>query len=196
MKLKSFQKAYTGGHLKQYELTYENRDGKSKIYEIVSRSDYSDVSEIATKVDGVSIVGLQKDSKTNEFRLLLLKEFRLGINKAIYNLCAGLKNTNETIEQCVSRELYEETGLKIKKIVDVLEPSFSAVAISDILTSIVFIEIDSNDKIEDHTSANEEISANFYTKDEVYELLKTHQFSSRAQGMAYFFTKGLLEQLY
>lgn len=228
MKLKSFEKTYTGKHLNQYALTYENKDGKTKVYEMVSRSHYEDVSQIATHVDGVSIVALQKVkqkkekhkendsvfkmntvclnrntvsetedySEHNQYRLLLLKEFRLGINKTIYNLCAGLKLSNESIEDCVRRELYEETGLEVKRIIDVLPPSYSAVAISDILTSIVFIEVDADDQIEDHTSANEEITAAFYNRKEVEEILRRDQLSSRAQGMAYFFSKGLLEPLY
>ena len=34
----------------------------------------------------------------------------MGVNKYIYNLCAGMVEGSETIEECVRRELYEETG--------------------------------------------------------------------------------------
>ena len=87
----------------------------------------------------------------------------------------------------ISRELFEETGLKIKKIKKILPPSFAAVAISDTTTYIAFVEVDGN--FEDHTSANEQIEAKFYTKKEVKKLLETEPFSSRAQMAAYFFSE-------
>ena len=63
-------------------------------------------------------------------------------------------------------------------------------AISDTKTSIVFVEAEG--EFEDHTSDNEWIEAGFYTKEEVRELLKTAEFSSRAQIIAYFFARGVL----
>ena len=39
----------------------------------------------------------------------------MSINKAIFNLCAGMQEKGETIEECIRRELYEETGIKVEK---------------------------------------------------------------------------------
>ncbi len=60
---------------------------------------------------------------------------------------------NETLEECAARELYEETGLKVKRIIDILPASYAAVAISDTKTHIVFLE--AQGEFEDHTSENE-----------------------------------------
>ena len=111
----------------------------------------------------------------------------MSVNKTIFNLCAGMIEENETIEECIQRELYEETGLKVKQIKDILPPSYSAVGISDTKTYIAFVEAEG--KFEDHTSNNEEISAAFYTKEEVKQLLLTEEFSSRSQIIAHFFVK-------
>ena len=35
----------------------------------------------------------------------------MSINKSIYNLCAGMLQEGESVEDCARRELYEETGL-------------------------------------------------------------------------------------
>ena len=94
-------------------------------------------------------------------------------------------NEGESIEECIQRELYEETGLSVKKIHSILPPSFAAVAFSDVKTQIAFVEAEG--AFEDHTSENEQITADFYTKEEVKELLETEEFSSRAQLAAYFF---------
>lgn len=156
-----------------------NKAGREKKYEIVSRKELKEVSDIGKLPSGVSIIA------TCNGKMLLLHEFRMGVNKTIYNLCAGMIEEGESIEACISRELYEETGLSVKKIKAILPPSYSAVAISDTKTYIAFVEAEGH--MEDHTSDNEEISAAFYAKEEVQNLLETEEFSSRAQLAAYFF---------
>ena len=181
MKLLSFEKVRDGKYLKNYELTYINKAGREKKYEIVSRSEIAGSDAIGQRVSGVSIVAYHED------KLLLLKEFRMGVNRFVYNLCAGMINEGESLEECIQRELYEETGLSVKKIRSILPPSFAAVAFSDVKTQIAFVDAEGD--FEDHTSENEQITANFYSKEEVRELLETEEFSSRAQIVAYFFVK-------
>lgn len=184
MKVLRFEKVKDGKYLKNYEITYQNKVGKEKKYEIVSRRDLQGIEDLGAAPSGVSIVA------TKDGKLLLLHEFRMGVNRTIYNLCAGMLEAGESIETCIERELYEETGLRVKEIKAILPPSYAAVAISDTTTYIAFAEAEG--EFEDHTSENEQISAAFYTKEEVKELLETEPFSSRAQMAAYFFANGKL----
>lgn len=184
MQLIKMEKVKDGSYLKNYELTYENKAGKEKKYEIVSRKDLKTISDIGKNPSGVSIIATKED------KLLLLKEFRMGVNKFIYNLCAGMLEEQESIEECIKRELYEETGLKVKEFLDILPPSYSAVAISDIKTYIAFVKAEGN--FEDHSSDNEQIEARFYSREEVKAMLAMEEFSSRAQLAAYFFTKSVI----
>ena len=179
MELLNLKKVRDGKYLKNYELTYQNKAGREKKYEIVSRSDFSSKEDLGKRVSGVSIVA------TMDGKMLLLKEFRMGINKKIFNLCAGMLEEGETIEECIRRELYEETGLLVKEIKAILPPSYSAVGISDIKTYIAYVEVEG--EFSDHTSANEDITAGFYSKEELSELLMTQEFSSRSQMAAYSF---------
>ena len=181
MQLLKLEKVKDGKYLKNYELTYLNKAGREKTYEIVSRKELHEISDLGKKTSGVSIVATMDD------KLLLLHEFRMGVNKKIYNLCAGMLEEGESMEECISRELYEETGLQVKKIKHILRPSYSAVGISDIKTQIAFVEASGD--ISDHTSENEMIHAAFYTVDEVRTLLETEDFSSRAQMAAYHFVQ-------
>ena len=181
MKLLNLKKVKDGKYLKNYELTYLNKKGKEKVYEIVSRHEIPDEKALGAHVSGVSIVAYCED------KMLLLREFRMGVNHHIYNLCAGMLEEGESLEECIQRELYEETGLQVKKILQILKPSYAAVAFSDVKTQIAFVEAEG--QFEDHTSDNELIEAKFYTKEEVRELLETEEFSSRAQMAAYFFVK-------
>lgn len=182
MELLRMEKVKDGKYLKNYELTYINKAGREKKYEIVSRSEISGPEMLGQRMSGVSIVAYHED------KMLLLKEFRMGVNRFVYNLCAGMINEGESLEECIQRELYEETGLSVKRIRNILPPSFSAVAFSDVKTQIAFV--DAEGSFEDHTSENEQIVANFYTKEEVRELLETEEFSSRAQMAAYYFMIG------
>ena len=179
MKFLGIEKVRDGKYLKNYELTYENKSGKEKKYEIISRKNLLSPEDLGKHSSGVSIIATKGE------KLLLLHEFRMGVNKKIYNLCAGMQEAEESIEECISRELYEESGLKVKEIKEILPPSYAAVAISDTKTHIAFVEVDG--EIEDHSSDNEEIEAAFYTREEVKELLRTCEFSSRAQMAAYYF---------
>ena len=180
MELLKLEKIKDGKYLKNYELTYRNKIGKEKKYEIVSRGDIAGPEAIGKRVSGVSIVAYHED------KMLLLRQFRMGVNRFVYNLCAGMLEEGESLEECIQRELYEETGLSVGRIRAILPPSFAAVAFSDVKTQIAFVEV--NGTFEDHTSANEQITAGFYTKGQVRELLETEEFSSRAQIAAYFFT--------
>ena len=181
MKLIRMEKTGGGRYLKSYRLVYENKAGREKNFEIVSHADMSDPEELGNRVSGVSIVAYCGE------KLLLLKEFRMGVNRYIYNLCAGMVEEGESIEDCVRRELYEETGLKLIRIIDELKPSFAAVALSDIKNRIIFAEVEG--EIESHASENEDIKAGLYTREEVAKLLENEEFSSRAQACAYFFAK-------
>ena len=182
MKFLGMKKVRDGKYLKNYELSYENKAGRLKTYEIVSRKELEDVQDLGRRASGVSIVAFQ------DGKMLLLREFRMSINKTIFNLCAGMQEKGETIEECIRRELYEETGLSVKKVLKILPPSYSAVGFSDTKTYIAFVEAGGD--FSDHTSDNEEISARFYSREEVKALLETQEFSSRSQIAAFFFTEG------
>ena len=182
MECLGLEKVHNGKYLKNYEISYRNRQGKEKKYEIVSRRELRGIQDLGADPSGVSVVATCRD------RMLLLREFRMGVNRNIYNLCAGMLEPGETLEACVERELLEETGLKLVKIKKILPPSFAAVAISDTTTYIVFAEVE-GEPDSGGTSANEEIRAGLYTREQVKELLNTEQFSSRAQMAAYFFSE-------
>lgn len=186
MKLLNMKKVRDGKYLKNYELTYENKAGKEKVYEIVSLKELSQPEDLGKAVTGVSIAAV-RDGK-----LLLLREFRMALNGEIYGLCAGHVEDGESVEECIRRELYEETGLELKRILKIFPPSFSTVTISDAKTQIAFVEVEGTISGE-HMSANEQIQAAFYTPEEVLHLIETETFSSRAQMIAYGFAHGLLQ---
>ncbi len=179
MKLLDIKKVHDGKYLKNYHLLYENKAGREKTYEMVSRHEIAGPDDLGNVTSGISMVVYFED------KLLLLREFRMAVNRYVYNLCAGMLEEGESAEDCIRRELYEETGLSVKRIEKILPPCFSAVAVSDIKTQIAFVEAEGT--FADHSSENEQIFARFYTRTEVEKLLATEDFSARAQLAAYEF---------
>ena len=181
MRLKGIEKVGDGRYLNKYNLTYETKSGKDKIYEIVS---YNKLTEDygESKVTGVSLLAFKED------RMLLLKEFRMGVNRYVYNLCAGMLEAGESYEQCARRELYEETGLTLTEVIREFSPCYEAVAISDIRTVTLHCRVQG--EISEHTGDNEDITAGLYTREEVGRLLETEAFTKGAQIAAYNFING------
>ncbi len=53
MKFLGMKKVRDGKYLKNYELSYENKAGKLKTYEIVSRKELEDVQDLGRRASGV-----------------------------------------------------------------------------------------------------------------------------------------------
>ena len=141
--------------------------------------------EIGKKASGVVIVGFYGE------KLLLLREFRMGVNQFIYNMPAGHLEEGESIEECAGRELREETGLYIKKICKILPPAYAAPDLSDSSAWVVIAEVEG--EFNPQTEADEYIRPLLADRKQLEKLLETEKFSGRAQLMAYFFCKILRE---
>lgn len=177
--LNSMEKIRDTRYLKNYTLNYTNRAGKEKIYEIVSNHDLESKEDIGKKPTGVVVIGYHED------KILLCKEFRMGINDFCYNLPAGHIDEGEDAIQCAKRELYEETGLSLAEVIDILPPSFGAPDMTDSAAWVVMAKVDG--EFEDHSEENEWIEAGFFSKEEVKKLIREEKFSGRAQIAAWFF---------
>lgn len=190
MKLIDFKKVKDGKFIKNYELKYLNNDGREKVFEIISHNDYTSADELGQRSSGVSIVALDEKCEN----MLILKEFRMGVNKQIYNLCAGRMENGESAEDCIRRELMEEAGLTLERVVKILPPSFAAVALSDIKNQIAIVVV-SGTPTGKNASANEWIEPAFYSKAQALNLVDNFEFTSRAQLATYMFGMGCFEKM-
>ncbi len=167
--------------LKSYTLNYTNAEGNEKLYEMVSNFNYERPEEIGQKASGVVIVGFCAQE------LLLLREFRMGVNQFIYNMPAGHLEEGEVVEECARRELIEETGLHIKRICKILPPAYAAPDLSDSSAWVVMAEVEG--RFNPQTEADEYIQPLFADKKQLEKMLETERFSGRAQLIAYLFCK-------
>ena len=138
------------GWINKYILTYELPDGTDYVYESTSRKKLeayraglmANARGEAPRVDAVCIVG-----ETREGTLLMIREFRYPLNSWCIAFPAGLKEPNESIRECVDRELREETGYRLRTDVDepvrlLPQAGFSSTGLTDEAIQIVFAQVE------------------------------------------------------
>ncbi len=181
MKLKSLKKIYEGKYLSYYIATYENNKHHLKEYEFTSRDKNLTMETFGkTRSFGVGFVAYSLDKS----KVLLEKEFRLATNNYVYNFPAGLIDEGETPLEAAKRELKEETGLDLVELIDVLPPSFALPGTSDEMMNIVIAKC--TGEITGSCYENEEITARWYTKEEIRKMLKEGAYMSvRTQMFLY-----------
>ena len=119
---------------------------------------------------GMIAFNMEKD------KILLQKEFRLACNKVIYNFPAGLIDEGEDTVTAAKRELKEETGVDLVHVDAVLSPSYASQGTSDEIMQIVVCRCKGD--IINSSFADEEIEANWYSKDEIKKLLSENVYMS------------------
>ena len=187
MRAIGIKKIHTGKWISYYEISYENEEGKAKTYEIVSKKgthrnpEELTLSNLGKDYIAVAMVAFNEDMS----KLLLSKEFRMGVSQYIYNFPAGLKESNETLFEAATRELKEETGLDVIGTIYQLEPTFTCAPVTDDLVD--FIIVKATGEIQDSTNINEEIHSKWYSKQEIRSLIedKSIKFASRTQAFCY-----------
>lgn len=185
MEYQSIKKIHEGKFISRYDVTYRTSDNKDKVYEMISRNknltSYDDLAN--TKVDAVVLIMHDASGQ----KVLLNKEYRMATGQFVYNFPAGLIDPGETYEQSAKRELFEETGLSLDRIDDVLYESYSAVGFSN--EKNICVVGTASGEFAPSTSTFEEIEAGWYTKAEIRELLKDSYFAARTQAYCYMWSK-------
>ena len=175
MKYRGVRKVCEGRFITRYDVEYETAEGKTKTYEIVSRARDIETLEQLQNKKADSVILIVTDGSGE--RLLLSREYRMAMAQWIYNFPAGLIDPGETAEESAKRELWEETGLVLTRIRDVLDNSYSAIGTAE-------------GEFRESTSDVEEIEPGWYTKEEIKRLLRTEAFAARTQAYCYAWANG------
>lgn len=185
MDFKKLEKKEEGNYIVRYDITYETADHKEKVYEMISRNkDIKTFSELHDKNPDAVVLIIHNEDRD---KILLNKEFRMAVGEWVYNFPAGLIDPGETMEEAARRELWEETGLKLEVIEDIIGESYSAVGFSN--EKNVCIVGTASGTFRKSTSYAEEIEAGWYSCDEVKKLLKTARFAARTQAYCYLWSR-------
>lgn len=151
--------------LKSYVMHYEV-DGEPYQYELVSRNDLQDPSQLGQSTNAIAIVPIFRNME-----ILVCREFRYAINDYCYEFPAGLIDEGETPEAAAIRELKEETGLDVLEVILTLPAGYSSAGMTDEKVAVVFCLVDGT--IQDSTG-KEEIHCQKMTFDDAL-LLATSQ---------------------
>ena len=161
-------------YLSLYDAEYENKKGNEKHWTIASRKNFETIKaqlagEKDETIDAVIIAALHKETKS----LVIIKQFRIPLNNYVYEIPAGLLDSNESIETAVRRELKEETGLSL---IDInYEKTKNKVYVSTGMTdeSVAMVYCTCEGTIStEYLEADEDIEAILMNQGEVSELLK------------------------
>jgi ADP-ribose pyrophosphatase len=161
-------------------------NSKEKLCDWIFASRKSKPYEDST-LDAVVIAAIVKDGNKN--KLLLTKEFRAPINDYEYGFPAGLIEKGHTVEFTAKKELKEETGLEVKKIIGRSNIIISSAGLSDESVIIVLVEAEGtlSDKFQEKI---EDIEAFLYDINDIQKLLNSDKkIGAKAWGMLYYYSK-------
>lgn len=181
MKYQGIQKIHEGKFITRYDVVYLTEEGHPKTYEIISRNRNIQTLEELQNKNADSVIMILTD-KSGE-RILVNREYRMAMAQWIYNFPAGLIDPGETPEESAKRELWEETGLTLTRIDDILDNSYSAIGFSNERNICVFGT--ASGEFRKSTSDAEEIIPGWYTREEMRKLLRTEAFAARTQAYCY-----------
>ena len=176
MELKKLTKTHNGeflnSYIAEYKIGNEKNGYDTKLYELVSRDSNLDLTKLKNTADAVSIIATDESGE----KILLQKEFRLALNRTVYNFPGGLIDPGETAAITAKRELKEETGLDLYEINKILAPSAICVGITNEMIETVYGK--AKGSFTASTSPVEEIEAAWYTKEEVRKLIDSGKLMS------------------
>ena len=181
MECQGIRKVHEGKFITRYDVDYVTAEGNPKTYEIISRNrNIQTLNDLQNRKPNAVVMILTDESGE---LILVNREYRMAMAQWIYNFPAGLIDPGESPEESARRELREETGLRIVRIDDVLDNSYSAVGFSNERNVCVFGIAEG--EFRKSTSDAEEITPGWYTKEEIKQLLRTEPFAARTQAYCY-----------
>jgi ADP-ribose pyrophosphatase len=121
-----------------YETRYRDRTGSERRWIHASRRPAVSVDDPAPRADAVVVVPVLVGPEGR--RLVMTREFRVPIRGREYGFPAGLIDGDESYEEAARRELKEETGFDVARVVRVSPRLYASPGMIDESAVMVFVE--------------------------------------------------------
>lgn len=163
--------------LNLYKAKFRSKSGKIGYWTIASRKNYKKLHEFLFNnnnqgPDAVVIVALHEPTG----KLVIIKQFRIPLNDYVYELPAGLVDDNEDIVDTMKRELKEETGLEVTKIIENMgsKNAYGSTGMTEESIALMYCKC-TGEVSSDYMEDDEEIETLLISKEEAYELLQSNE---------------------
>ena len=123
--------------LNLFDVKYVAKTGHEKSWQLATRQKEP---KCATgrydRPDAVVIVPFHKAKD----KMVITREYRVPLNDYEYGFPAGLIDDGESVEQATRRELREETGLNVSRLIKISPPIYSSAGMTDESVAMVYVE--------------------------------------------------------
>jgi ADP-ribose pyrophosphatase len=139
MKITNVRKLTDLKWINLFEVQWIDKNGRPREWQVTSRAKKPKCIRGGFETpDAVVIVPFH----VAEHKLVIIREYRVALAGVEYGFPAGLIDDDETIEQATCRELKEETGLEVTRVVSSSPPIYSSAGMTDESVSMVHVECD------------------------------------------------------
>lgn len=160
-------------YLNLYEVDYHNKKGQLKKWFVASRKKKERLLALMeghgnVASDAAILVPIHEQTG----KLVLIRQYRVPVNQYVYELPAGLIEPDEALEDCVARELREETGLTLVKIhhEKTQQHIYASAGMTDETLDLVYVTC-TGVPSDAYLEADEDISVHLCDQSEVADLL-------------------------
>ena len=161
MKLIRTEKITRHSHLNLFRADYQDQRGRPRSWIYASRQETPKI-ETANweRPDAVVIVPWHVERQ----QLVVIREYRVVLGDYQVGFPAGLMDPGETIVDTARRELFEETGLILGRVIRCSPPVYSSSGMTDESVSFVYAECD-GEPSDAANESSEDIQAEFLNAD-------------------------------
>ena len=139
MQIKKTQKLTNLKWLNLFNVQYIDKNGDKKAWQLASREKIPKCQ--SGKFDPPNAVVIVPFHQ-NRGKIVITREYRVPLGGDEYGFPAGLVDEGESVPEAARRELKEETGLDVTRVIRISPSIYSSAGMTDESVAMVFVECD------------------------------------------------------